>query len=218
MNRVIRFAFRQFYTTFAWTYDAVAHAVSFGEWKEWGWAAIPFLPRDGRLLEIAHGPGHLHVALRQQGFDMAGMDLSPQMGRIASQRCRRGGESPPLLCRASALQLPFADGAFAGVVSTFPAGFIFQPDTLNEVRRVLQPGGRFVIVPGTSFRAEGISTGTLRLAYRVTGQGEASIDAVRLLFERAGFTFETHIVQTKRANVTVWVLNKPSRGLEPREG
>jgi ubiquinone/menaquinone biosynthesis C-methylase UbiE len=236
MNRLIRFAFQHFYTTFAWTYDAVARVVSFGEWLEWGRAAIPFLPREGRVLEIAHGPGHLHLALRQQGFDVVGMDLSRQMGRLIQQRLQnmkhperssippseaRGdgakSKDAPLLVRGSALRLPFADGAFTGTVSTFPAGFIFHRDCLNDVHRVLQPDGRFVIVPGAAFRTEGISTEAVKFAYRVTGQGETSTDAVRPLFERAGFAFEAHTVQTKRANVTVWVLNKTSRVSETRE-
>lgn len=208
MNRLIRFAFQQFYTTFAWTYDAVAHVVSFGEWQAWGRAAIPFLPREGRLLEIAHGPGHLHLALRQHGFDVVGMDLSHQMGRILRDRTVGATGRSPLQVRANATRLPFADGAFAGAVSTFPAGFIFQPDCLTDVHRVLQPGGRFVIVPGATFRTEGISTEALRFAYRVTGQGEARIEAVRPLFERAGFAFEAHTAHTRRANVTVWVAQK----------
>jgi hypothetical protein len=108
------------------------------------------------------------------------------------------------------MQLPFPNGIFSGAVSTFPAGFIFQHDTLEEVRRVLLPGGRFVIVPGATFRTEGISTGTVRFAYRVTGQSETSTDTVQPLFERAGYTFEAHTVQTNRANVTVWALERAS--------
>jgi len=96
MRGLIRFAFDQFYTTFAWTYDAVAAAVSFGEWQQWGRAAMPFLPRTGRLLEIAHGPGHLHLALRQAGYDAVGIDLSPQMSRMARRRALQAGTAPLL--------------------------------------------------------------------------------------------------------------------------
>ena len=211
MNRLIRFAFRQFYTTFAWTYDAVAAVVSLGEWKAWGRAAISFLPREGHLLEIAHGPGHLHLALRQQGFDAVGIDLSMQMCRMLRTRLAplpASGEGLGL--RASALRLPFADGSFTSVVSTFPADFIFAPDTLNEVRRVLQPGGRFVIVPGTLFRVDNRATRLLKLAYRLTGQREIPAIAARTLFESAGFEFEAHTVQTKHADVTVWVCTTRS--------
>jgi ubiquinone/menaquinone biosynthesis C-methylase UbiE len=210
MNRLIRFAFDQFYTTFAWTYDAVAHAVSFGEWRLWGESAIPFLQRAGRgrVLEIAHGPGHLHQTLQQQGFSTVGIDLSMQMCRMLQRRFIRESRHLPNQARASALQLPFVDRAFTGAVSTFPAGFIFEQRTLREVHRVLATGGRFVIVPGTRFRGNGLGVNALKFAYAITGQGEAPTDAVRARFESVGFAFEAHTVQTLHADVTVWVCSK----------
>lgn len=209
MTRLIRFAFHQLYTTFAWAYDIVADVVSFGEWRAWGHTAIPFLTQQGRLLEIAHGPGHLHVTLRQQGFDVIGLDLSPQMARQLHKRIIAIAGQPPAHVCASALRLPFADRSFACAVSTFPAEFIFARDTLNEVRRVLCPGGRFVIVPTARFKTNDMLTTLVKLAYRITGQGELSLDSVRRRFESAGYTFEQRIVPTQRAEVIVWVCATP---------
>lgn len=209
MNRLIHFAFHQLYTNFAWAYDLVADAVSFGEWKAWGRAAIPFLTREGRLLEIAHGPGHLHLTLRQQGFEVIGLDLSPQMARRLRERVVRAAGRPPAQARASALRLPFADGSFACAVSTFPAAFIFAPETLREVRRVLHPGGRFVIVPTARLKGNDALTALVKFAYRVTGQGQSSADSIRRRFESAGYTFAQHMVQTARAEVVVWVCAAP---------
>ncbi|BCX03460.1 MAG: hypothetical protein KatS3mg053_1398 [Candidatus Roseilinea sp.] len=205
MNTLIRFAFNQLYTTFAWAYDLVADAVSFGEWKAWGRAAIPFLAREGRLLEIAHGPGHLHLALREQGFDVIGFDLSPQMARLLRERIVRATGQPPAHVRASALRLPFADQSFACAVSTFPAEFVFARATLDEVHRILHPGGRFVIVPMARFKGSDALTELVKFAYRLTGQGESPVDGIRRRFTSAGYAFEPHIVQTERAEVTVWV-------------
>jgi hypothetical protein len=49
--------------------------------------------------------------------------------------------------------MPFADGSFRTIISTFPAGYIFEPKTWTEVARLLgKPGkigpdkGRFVVV------------------------------------------------------------------------
>jgi len=209
MRGLIRFAFDQFYTTFAWTYDAVAAAVSFGEWQQWGRAAMLFLPRAGRLLEIAHGPGHLHVALRRAGYDVVGIDLSPQMSRMAHRRVLQA-EEVPLLARASVLRLPFGDRSFACAVSTFPTEFVFAPETLSEVRRVLQPAGRFVIVPMARFTGRDALTGLLRLAYRATGQAETPADVARARFEAAGYAFAQHVVPTPRAEVIVWVCLTPA--------
>ncbi len=210
MNRLIRFAFTQFYTTFAWTYDAVAHLVSFGEWRAWGGAALGYLPAaPGRVLEIAHGPGHVHAAIRQRGYDVIGIDLSKQMGALARKRVLASSGRAPDLARANALRLPFPDSAFDAALSTFPAEFVFHPQTLREVARVLRPGGCFVIVPTAQFRGGGAMTRLIDALYRITGQ-RASLEAVearaRATVAAAGFAFGSHRASTARAEVAVWVL------------
>lgn len=212
MRPLIRLAFAHFYTTFAWTYDAVADLVSFGEWQMWGRSALAFLPRAGhgagrgagRVLEIAHGPGHLHRRLHELGYRAVGIDLSPQMGRMTRQRLTGSGWRPALV-RADALRLPFADGAFTCAVSTFPAEFIFARQTLSEVKRVIEPGGRLVIVPTARLKGRDAATALIKLAYRLTGQGESPMDWVKARFEAMGYAFESHTVPTPRAEVTVWV-------------
>jgi ubiquinone/menaquinone biosynthesis C-methylase UbiE len=206
MNRLMRFAFDQFYTNFAWTYDAVASAVSFGEWQLWGRQAIPFLPRIGRILEIAHGPGHVHLALREQGYRVAGIDLSRQMGRMAMQRVQNAQRRSPALARASAMQLPFANDTFVAAVSTFPAGFLFAKETLAEVARVLAPRGKLVIVPAAELRGHDWATRIVKFAYQVTGQAQApSFAEMSAFFAQHGFFLAEHICPTPRADVTVWV-------------
>lgn len=208
MNRFIRFAFDQFYTNFAWTYDAVASVVSFGEWQLWGRQAIPFLPRAGRILEIAHGPGHVHLSMREQGFNVVGIDLSRQMGRMAMKRVQDAQGASPALIRASAMQLPFGDGSYVAAVSTFPAGFIFAKETLAEIRRVLIPRGRLVIVPAAELRGRDWATGLVRFAYQITGQGQSSsFTELSAFFAQHGFFLSEHLAPTPRADVTVWVCD-----------
>jgi len=64
-------AFHLLYHEAAWAYDAVAAAVSLGQWRAWGAAALPFLPGP-RVLELGHGPGHMLIALTAAGYDAAG--------------------------------------------------------------------------------------------------------------------------------------------------
>ena len=204
MNRLIRFAFQQFYTTFAWTYDGVSFIVSFGEWKAWGRAALAFVPEGARVLEIAHGPGHLHVTMRQRGMDVVSIDRSWQMARLLQAKTQHAAHQ----AQADAQRLPFADGAFDCAISTFPAEFIFADETLGEIHRVLKIGGSLIIVPSTSFRGSGLLIRLVQLVYHITGQRAMDIAPVRAKFESNHFTFMQHIVQTRRAEVAVWVCTK----------
>jgi ubiquinone/menaquinone biosynthesis C-methylase UbiE len=91
--------------------------------------------RGRRILELAHGPGHLLAALKQAGYEPVGIDLSPRMGRQAARRLRRAGLDAPLVrCRAEAL--PFRSGVFDAAVATFPTNFILDPLTLRDIARV----------------------------------------------------------------------------------
>jgi ubiquinone/menaquinone biosynthesis C-methylase UbiE len=207
MRAWTQYLFNQLYTNFAWAYDVVAAMASLGEWQRWGQAALAFLPRDGRVLEIAHGPGHLQAAMHQAGYRAFGIDLSPQMSRLAHRRTLCYG---PYLARADALYLPFADSAFAGAVSTFPAQFILALQMLVEVHRVLIPGGVFVVVPAVRLIGQDLFASALRSAYRLTGQ-RADIDALgKGRFEAAGLRFARYAILAPRAEVVVWVGSKPA--------
>ncbi len=227
MNRLARAGFRQFYTRFARTYDSVAALVSLGEWRAWGRAALDFLPADpaarGRVLDIAHGPGHLYVEMRRRGYDAYAFDLSPQMGRLALRRAQTSanaamGQTHPRLARARALALPYPDGAFGCATSTFPAEFLFAPATLCEVARVLAPGGRLVIVPAAQLRTGAALAGVIGLAYRLTGQRDAPDTLMRRIaprFTAAGFSLAIEHVRTRRADVSVWVCVKAGQAMSP---
>jgi ubiquinone/menaquinone biosynthesis C-methylase UbiE len=213
IHRLIQFCFDRLYTTFAWSYDVVAAAASLGEWKVWGAATLEFLPlnvvaKDTPLLEIAHGPGHLHARLREQGVHAVGIDRSPQMGRLTRARCGRSAA----LARADALALPFIDAAFAAIVCTFPASFVFQAHALREVARVLRTGGAYVVVPYAVLRGRDPLSRFIAAAHRITGgtATHAAVEArVGAAFAAAGMRFESHRVRTPRADVTVWVGRRP---------
>lgn len=212
LRSLIQFGFDRLYTTFAWSYDVVAAAASLGEWKTWGAAAVDFLPQEvfasaAPLLEIAHGPGHLHAALRDRRTHVFGIDRSPQMGRITRARCHYAAN----LARADAFALPFVDAHFTAVVCTFPASFIFAARALEEITRVLQPGGRCVIVPYATLRGRDPLSRLVAAAHRLTGGAatHAAIEArVAASFSAAGLRFEAHQVRTPRANVAIWLGSK----------
>jgi ubiquinone/menaquinone biosynthesis C-methylase UbiE len=104
------------------------------------------LPSPGsRLLEIGFGSGRLHLELAER-YEMAGLDRAPGMARLTKRRlAARGRESN--LCIGSAYALPWPDGHFDAVLSTFAfSAFPDADQALDEMVRVIKPGGRVIIV------------------------------------------------------------------------
>jgi ubiquinone/menaquinone biosynthesis C-methylase UbiE len=171
---LVRTGFRLLYEEMSWSYDAVSHAVSLGHWAAWRRAALPFL-RGPRVLELGFGPGHLQLELAAAGYAPTGLDASAQMARTAVRRLRAAGHAPGVV-RGRAESLPFPATVFESVVATFPTAYIAAPETLAEVRRVLVPGGRLVIVPEAQLAGSGPLRRLIDAAYRATGQRPAAPD------------------------------------------
>jgi SAM-dependent methyltransferase len=96
----------------------------------------------GLVTEAGCGEGRIGAHLAGLGLDVAGIDLSPALIRIARARW------PGLrFAVASMHALPLADGALAGIVSWYslihadPAGI---PAYLAEFGRVVRPGGHLL--------------------------------------------------------------------------
>lgn len=102
--------------------------------------------KPARVLEIAPGPARLTAEL-DFGGSVVAMDYSPAMLRTARARLRERGRGWSVL-RGDAFTLPFAPGSFDMV---FTLKFVrhFQPEDrqrlYREIRRVLRPGGFFVL-------------------------------------------------------------------------
>ncbi len=173
MARLLTVFFRLLYHPFAWTYDMVAAAVSFGQWRRWVFAAADLL-EGPRVLELGYGPGHLQVQLVRQGFQVYGLDESMQMARQATRRLRRdtGGVK---LSRGLAQALPYPSNTFDNVVATFPTQYIVNPNTLAEIYRVLKPGGRLVVLFSAWVTGKSVPERALALLYQVTGQSPGAV-------------------------------------------
>jgi ubiquinone/menaquinone biosynthesis C-methylase UbiE len=185
--RFIRFFFRLLYNEFAWTYDLIAWVVSLGQWRAWGRTVIGHLQGE-RILELAHGPGHLLVAMAERGLAPVGLDLSKTMSRQAQRRIsKHGGLGVPLV-RARAQTLPFRDGHFDSVVATFPAEFIIAQATLQEAARVVAPGGRLVVALGAVLNGRDPLSRFIWWLYQITGQGDLLPEKGKTLLKRAGFS------------------------------
>lgn len=95
-----------------------------------------------RVLDVAGGSGNTALAAARRGADVTCSDYVPELLNIAQRRAEV--EGLPLHTEvADAQQLPFPDGTFDVVTSTFGAMFApDQPGTAAELLRVLRAGGR----------------------------------------------------------------------------
>ncbi|MGZ8630550.1 MAG: class I SAM-dependent methyltransferase [Actinomycetota bacterium] len=107
-----------------------------------GWACSR---AAGETLEVAIGTG-LNLSNYAPDVHLTGIDLTPEMLALARNRAADLGR-PVTLCEGDAQALPFPDGAFDTVLATYAMCSV--PDerrTILEMKRVLKPGGRLILV------------------------------------------------------------------------
>ena len=118
-----------------------------GEFERFAWDLAQDIPENARVLEIAPGPGYLSVALAKLGrFKITGLDISQSFVRMASEYAKREGVSARFI-HGSASDIPLEDGLFDRIVCRAAFKNFSEPlKALNEIHRVLKPGGRAIII------------------------------------------------------------------------
>ncbi len=101
----------------------------------------------GAVLEVAPGPGYFAIELAKLGdFKITGVDLSADFVRMAAENARCEGVDVELI-EGNAAQLPLSNDAFDFVLCRAAFKNFAAPVTaLNEMHRVLRPGGRALII------------------------------------------------------------------------
>jgi ubiquinone/menaquinone biosynthesis C-methylase UbiE len=95
-----------------------------------------------RVLDVAAGTGNTALSAARRWCDTVASDFVPDLLELARDRAAAEGLSVRTDV-ADAQQLPYPDGSFDVVLSTF--GAMFAPDqqrTADELLRVCRPGGR----------------------------------------------------------------------------
>jgi SAM-dependent methyltransferase len=124
------------------SYDEVSFAISVAL----AHAAQRLNARAGeRILDVATGTGWSARNAARGGASVTGVDISDEL--LAAARELASHVRPPIEFRlGDAERLPFENGAFDGVISTFGVMFaVDQAQAAAELARVCRSGGRLVL-------------------------------------------------------------------------
>lgn len=133
---------RQLFATIADRYDLITAVLSYGQDARWKRTLIDRAQvRHGeRALDLACGTGDLGFAAAARGARVVGLDITQRMLQLAA---RKSGAVAFLA--GDMTRLPFAPHAFDLVTTGY--GLRNVPDlnvAIDEIARVLRPGGRFL--------------------------------------------------------------------------
>jgi ubiquinone/menaquinone biosynthesis C-methylase UbiE len=144
-------------------------------------------PRDARVLELCCGRGNGLKALASLGFSrLEGVDLSEQLLQdYEGQADLYVGDIRDLKLPDSSVDIAIVQGG----LHHLPEVLHDLEATLHEVRRVLRPGGRFVVVEpwNTSFLKMVHACCAMPLARRTWHR----LDALATMIERERSTYES---------------------------
>lgn len=133
-------------------YDLLNHVLSLNIDKRWRARVTrelaPVLSKpDAKALDLCCGTGDLTIALRRAfpGSDVVGLDFSRPMLARADQKSTT--DPRVSLVQGDATRIPFPDGCFDAVTIAFGLRNLNSVEGgLSEIRRMLAPGGRAVIL------------------------------------------------------------------------
>lgn len=110
------------------------YSVAYHTW--WAEKILSLLNIKSPVLDNGCGPGFMADFLR--GYEVTGLDISPEMVKLAQKRY-------PLVVRGDAQNLPFQNASFGTVINRGVLHHLTDPQKgADEVSRVLAPGGEAV--------------------------------------------------------------------------
>ena len=132
------------------SYDLLNHMLSLSVdvgWRERLVEELAIGPGD-LVLDVASGTGDMAIIAGRAGCSVMGLDISPQMMRIAMDKWHRAfGEDGYNMVAGDALQMPFPDSNFDLAMVSFGIRNMFDIAAfLDEMHRVLRPGGRLGVL------------------------------------------------------------------------
>lgn len=148
------------YRCFANYYDKLTNDVGYEKRAEYFRTLLSAFRQDeGTLLDLACGTGSLLVEMAGFGYDIIGVDASPEMLSVAQRKTCEAGLAPLLLCQEMQ-ELDLYGTVDAAICSLDSINHLTNPEDVKEAfKRVslfLNPGGVFIFDVNTVYKHKNI--------------------------------------------------------------
>jgi demethylmenaquinone methyltransferase/2-methoxy-6-polyprenyl-1,4-benzoquinol methylase len=143
---------REMFSRIVPRYDLLNRLMSLGMDARWRRAAAAAaMPADALVLDVGAGTGDLTLELVRQGARaVVALDLTPGMLAAGRAKALANGATRIRWLAGDALRLPFRDTTFDTVTNAFVLRNLADLQAgLDEMARVLRPGGRLVCLDMT---------------------------------------------------------------------
>lgn len=132
-------------------YDGLNRVISFGIDVKWRKKVVAIVGKNNpkQILDIATGTGDLAIMLAQTNPDkITGLDISAGMLEVGKQKIAKANLSDTIeMIVGDSENMPFNDNTFDAITVSFGVrNFANLDKGLTEIRRVLKPGGTFVVL------------------------------------------------------------------------
>lgn len=139
------------FDTISGNYDGMNRVISFGVDTVWRKKVIRLVSDKQPLhaLDIATGTGDLAISMAQKGIqNIVGLDLSHGMLEVAQKKIdAKNLKGQIKMVQGDSEALPFDENSFDAITVAFGVrNFEHLENGLNEIYRVLKPGGIFVVL------------------------------------------------------------------------
>lgn len=139
------------FDTISSNYDGLNRVISFGIDVKWRKKVVAIVAKTSpkQVLDIATGTGDLAINLAQTGATkIIGLDLSEGMLAVGKKKIAQKDLSGKIeMVQGDSEALPFSDNSFDAITVAFGVrNFETLEKGLEEIYRVLRPGGIFVVL------------------------------------------------------------------------
>jgi ubiquinone/menaquinone biosynthesis C-methylase UbiE len=169
---------------------------------------------QARALDLGCGGGHVAYRMAPHVASVTAYDLTPSMLEAVLAEASRRGLGNLGVQQGAAEHLPFADDSFDLVVTRFSAHHWHDVDAgLREMRRVLAPGGRMLVIDTISPGLPLLDTflQSIELLRDPSHGHNYSLAEWHAALVRARFYPRTSVVRRLRLDFASWVarMNTP---------